>query len=85
MMMMMMMMMMRHRLFLLAALTAIVIASEELVYQITKIVYENRTGVAEVHPAGNAINPENVVRDTGVKFHSGAVRDDREIGIWPES
>ena len=35
--------------------------------------------------AGNAINPENVVRDTGLEFHPGAVRYDREIGIWPES
>ncbi len=35
--------------------------------------------------AGNAINPENVVRDTGVEFHPGAVRYYRELGIWAES
>lgn len=58
---------------------------EDLVYQMTKIIYENRAGVAAVHPAGNAINPKNVVRDTGVEFHPGAVRYYREIGIWPES
>ncbi len=60
-------------------------ADEALVYQITKTIYENRTDVAEIHPAGNAINPGNVVRDTGVEFHPGAVRYYREIGIWPES
>lgn len=58
---------------------------EELVYQITKILYEHRAGVAAIHPAGNAINADNVVRDTGVEFHRGAIRYYREIGIWPES
>lgn len=51
----------------------------------TKAIYENRAGVAEIHPAGNAINRENVVRDTGVEFHPRAVRYYRELGIWPES
>ena len=60
-------------------------ADEELVYQITKAIYENRRQVAQIHPAGNAINPGNVVRDTGIEFHPGAVRYYGEIGIWPES
>ena len=75
---------MQHRP-LLSAIIAIVIATGELVYQMTKAIYENRAGVAEIHPAGNAINRENVVRDTGVEFHPGAVRYYRELGIWPES
>lgn len=66
-------------------LVASAAADEELVYQITKVIYENRGQVAEIHPAGNAINPDNVVRDTGVEFHPGAVRYYRDIGIWPES
>lgn len=60
-------------------------ADDELVYQITKTIYENREEVAAIHPAGNAINPRNVVRETGVEFHPGAIRYFREIGIWPES
>ncbi|HXV63887.1 MAG TPA: TAXI family TRAP transporter solute-binding subunit [Vicinamibacteria bacterium] len=59
-------------------------ADEELIYQITKTIYENRAAVTARHPAGNFINPENVTRDTGVAFHPGAVRYYREIGIWPE-
>ena len=35
--------------------------------------------------ASNTINLENVVRDTGVEFHPGAVRYYRDIGIWAES
>jgi TRAP transporter TAXI family solute receptor len=58
---------------------------EELVYRLTKTIYENREKVVQKHAAGRAINPKNVVRDTGTEFHPGAVRYYREIGIWPES
>ncbi|MCP4202566.1 MAG: TAXI family TRAP transporter solute-binding subunit [bacterium] len=56
---------------------------DERVYQVTKTIYENRAEVVEKHPAGKAINPKVVVRDTGTEFHPGAVRFYREIGIWP--
>lgn len=55
---------------------------EELVYQVTKALYENREAVVERHAAGRAINPNNVVRDTGTEFHPGAIRYYQEIGIW---
>lgn len=58
--------------------------SEENVYQFTKILYENRAEVVKKHPAGKAINPKNVIKDTGTLFHPGAVRYYKEIGIWPE-
>ena len=54
-------------------------ASEELVYSVTKLLYEYRELVVEKHPAGRAINPNNVVRDTGTEFHPGAIRFYREI------
>lgn len=57
---------------------------EALVYEVTKILYEQRDEVTRRHPAGRAINPANVVRDTGTPFHPGAVRYYREIGIWPD-
>jgi uncharacterized protein len=58
---------------------------EDLIYRLTRALYENRARVAERHPAGNAINPQNVVRSTGVEFHPGAIRYYREIGIWPDA
>lgn len=58
-------------------------ASEDMVYNLTKAIYENRAAVVERHPAGRAINPKNVIRDTGTPFHPGAIRYYQEIGIWP--
>ena len=56
---------------------------EETVYRFTRILYENRADVVRKHPAGKAIHPANVIRDTGTPFHPGAIRYYREIGIWP--
>lgn len=56
---------------------------EELIYEVTRALWEHRAEVVEKHAAGRAIQPEVVVRDTGIDFHPGAVRYYREIGIWP--
>jgi TRAP transporter TAXI family solute receptor len=58
-------------------------ADEDLVYQVTKTLYEHRAQVVERHPAGRAINPANAARETGTPFHAGAERFYREAGIWP--
>lgn len=55
---------------------------DETVYAFTKALYENRAEVVKKHPAGRAINPKNIVRDTGTPFHPGAIRYFKEIGIW---
>ncbi len=54
----------------------------DTVYQFTKILYEQRAEVVKIHPAGKAINPKNVVKDTGTPFHPGAIRYYKEVGIW---
>jgi len=56
---------------------------EDLIYEVTRTLWEFRSEVVERHAAGRAIQPEVVVRDTGVEFHPGAVRYYQEIGIWP--
>ena len=58
---------------------------EETVYQFTKVIYENRAEVVKRHPAGKAIQPKVVIRNTGTDFHPGAIRFYKEIGIWPEA
>ena len=59
-------------------------APDDLVYNVTKLLWENRALVVEKHAAGRAINPANVVRDTGTEFHPGAIRFYEEAGIWPQ-
>ena len=55
---------------------------EEKVYHFTKILYEHRQQVVKKHPAGKAINPKNIVKDTGTPFHPGAIRYYTDVGIW---
>ena len=57
---------------------------ENMVYEFTKTLYTHRAEVVKRHGAGKAINPKNVVKDTGTPFHPGAIRFYREIGIWKE-
>lgn len=59
-------------------------ADPDLIYRVTKTLWERRDSVTERHPAGRAINERNAVRDTGLRFHPGAVRFYREAGLWPE-
>ena len=59
-------------------------ASDDLIYNVTKLLYENQPLVVEKHAAGRAINANNVVRDTGTEFHPGAIRYYQEAGIWPQ-
>ena len=59
-------------------------ADPDLIYRVTKTLWERRAAVTERHPAGRAINERNAVRDTGIRFHPGAVRFYREAGLWPE-
>ena len=57
---------------------------ENTVYEFTKTLYTHRAEVVKIHKAGKAINPTNIVRNTGTPFHPGAIRFYREIGIWNE-
>ena len=57
---------------------------EELIYQITKTMWENREEIAGKHPAGKALNEKNAARFTGTDFHAGAIKFYKEEGLWKE-
>jgi uncharacterized protein len=57
-------------------------ADPNVIYLITKTIYENRAAVAEMHRAGAEITPERAGMDIGIPYHEGALRYFQEIGIW---
>ena len=57
---------------------------DDTIYMVAKTLYESRAEIVQRHPAGKAISPTNIVRDTGTPFHPGAIRYYKEISIWPE-
>ena len=60
-------------------------ADPDMVYLITKTIYENRDVLAQAHPAGREITPERAAMDIGIPYHEGSLRYFREIGILPDS
>ncbi|XZE54864.1 TAXI family TRAP transporter solute-binding subunit [Planctomycetaceae bacterium SH139] len=56
--------------------------ADDLVYEFTKRVYENREQIAERHRAAKGIKPETVANDLGTEFHPGAIRYYQEMGLW---
>jgi TRAP transporter TAXI family solute receptor len=54
---------------------------DDLVYQLVKTVYESQPGLVKIAESANETIPQNVVKDTFLPFHPGAVRYYREIGI----
>ncbi|MDA7907207.1 TAXI family TRAP transporter solute-binding subunit [bacterium] len=58
---------------------------DDLIYEVTKTIWNNRAEIAGKHPAGKALNAKNITRDTGIDYHPGAVRFYQEAGLWPTS
>ena len=58
--------------------------SEDVIYNFTKIMYENRANIAKQHPAGKSLNPKNITRDLGTPFHPGAIKYYKEAGLWAD-
>jgi TRAP transporter TAXI family solute receptor len=54
---------------------------DDLVYQVVKAVFENQPRLVKATSAASETIPQNVVKDTFLPFHPGAVRYYREIGI----
>jgi uncharacterized protein len=55
--------------------------SDDLAYQMTKLVYESLPELANSHPAGREIKLENAAIGSPVPLHPGAIRYYKEIGL----
>ena len=54
---------------------------EDLVYQMTKAVFENLDQLATVHPAFKRVSKESVLDGFGAPLHPGALKYYREVGV----
>ena len=54
---------------------------DDLVYQLVKAVFENQPRLVKANSSARETLPQNVVKDTFLPFHPGAVRYYREIGV----
>ncbi len=55
--------------------------SEEVVYNMTKTIFENKEEIAVAHPKGAEIDTSYAVEGVSVPFHPGAEKYFREIGV----
>ncbi|MBQ9538460.1 MAG: TAXI family TRAP transporter solute-binding subunit [Treponema sp.] len=54
--------------------------SEDMVYKMTKAIFENLTTLGEVHPKGNDISAPGAITGVTIPFHPGAIKYFRECG-----
>jgi len=66
--------------------TASADADDETVYKLVKALHRNRDALVASHPSFMAMNPAKLATQSkGIKFHPGAIRFYKEVGIWPNS
>lgn len=60
--------------------------SDEVVYAMAKVLYEQQGAMAETFPAFRGFNPaRDLVQDTTpAQYHAGAVAYFKEVGLWKE-
>jgi len=58
-------------------------ASDDLVYKVVKSVYPNKAGLVAGHPSFNAFTKGGMaVQHERMKYHPGAIKFFKEVGIW---
>lgn len=67
------------------AVTAVLIAGsqlkEDMVYNLTKALFENQAELAAAHAKGKELNPQYAVKGVSIPFHPGAVKYYKEKGL----
>lgn len=54
---------------------------EDLVYKLTKAVFQNRDYLEKIHPFAKYTTPENAINASPIPLHPGAIKYYRELGL----
>lgn len=54
---------------------------EELVYVMTRVLFENKEAITEANAKGAELNPQKASEGVGIRFHEGALRYLHEVGV----
>ena len=57
---------------------------ENLVYEITKTLFEHQKELVAIHPEAANLSLESAVKESPAPFHPGAIRYYKEQHVWPE-
>jgi hypothetical protein len=55
-----------------------------LVYEITRALFEHQTELAAIHPEAVNLSLEYAIKESPAPFHPGAIRYYKEKHVWPE-
>ena len=56
----------------------------ELAYELTRVLFEQHTELAAVHPMAAVLTLESATAGSPIPFHDGALRYYREQGAWSD-
>ena len=56
---------------------------DDLVYKITKMLYEGKADLLKGHPVFRNFDPKRMTEEIGVPWHPGAIKFYKEVGQWP--
>ena len=55
--------------------------SDDIIYAVTKALYENTETLGKVHPKGKEISAETALQSISIPIHPGAAKYYAEIGV----
>jgi TRAP-type uncharacterized transport system substrate-binding protein len=56
---------------------------DDVIYRLTKALYENKQELAQTFPPLGLFDPKNMAKpQIGIEFHPGAIKFYQEAGIW---
>jgi TRAP transporter TAXI family solute receptor len=56
--------------------------SDDLVYDVTRAIFEHSSDLAAVHSEASKLSPRSAVSGSPIAFHAGAIRYYTERGVW---